>query len=103
MTGSTLKEIVEDPSLRVRKLVTQEKMHTLASGLTCFNDSARTSRRPHWRTWEFSIRGRSRQVIGFMWRLTFESPINVNEDIVKIFLNLLSNKRNALLFTLRGS
>ena len=43
MMGSTLSEIVEDPSLRVRKFVMQEKMQTSASGLICFSDSARTS------------------------------------------------------------
>ena len=76
--GSTRRDTLEAPSTLVKKLVTQEKMQMVASALICLMASVSTSRRPHCRTWALDIRGRSRQLMGFMCLFTFESPMIVN-------------------------
>ena len=70
----------------VKKLVMQAKMQTVDSARTDFRDSAKVDILVQGTTWQPDIRGRSRQLVGFMWRRTFESPINVKQrdtDIVE--------------------
>ena len=84
--GSTRKP-TEPPvsSDLVRKLVTQDTMHTLDSARTDLRHSASKASLPQGRTWQEDIGGRSRQFVGFMCLWTLESPTMLKQrdtDIV---------------------
>ena len=80
-TGSTLWPRVEDSAEdEERKFEMQDTIQTLDSSRTERRHSAKTSTFSQGSTWQLFMGGRSRQFVGFMWRITFESPM-----IEKIF------------------
>lgn len=84
-TGSTRKDTdAPASSALVKKLVKQESITTFDSGFTDLRDSARREMRPHGSCWQLDIRGRSRQFVGFRWRLMFESPRIEKRNVVDI-------------------
>jgi len=66
ITGSTRREIEDDPEALVRKFVTQDKTQTLDSARRDFNEVAKRDNRPHWISWAPERRGRSRMLFWLM-------------------------------------
>ena len=73
-------------SVLVMKLVMQEMMHTFDSFQMGLRGSVKTWPFPQGITCVLDINGQSRQFVGLMWRLMFESPSMENqlEDIVNL-------------------
>ena len=75
-SGSTRRLIVSDPEVSTMKFVTQETMQTVVSGGTLEMLVRKASILVQGITCAATMKGRSRQLVGFICRLTLESPTN---------------------------